>query len=77
MDRPTRSRASQTALRTKAAIRSALSETPQERGSPVPGGGTVVEVPGRFHSGVVATLGADGTLFIQHRVTTQLVKDGE
>ena len=49
----------------------------RERPSPVPGGGMMVDLQGRFRSPLVATRGADGKLTIHHPDTTQHSHDGE
>ena len=43
----------------------------RERPSPVPGGGMILDLQGRFRSPLVATRGADGKLTIRHPATTR------
>jgi hypothetical protein len=39
----------------------------EERPSPVPGGGTMVDLKGRFQSPLTATIDSNGDIKIEHR----------
>ncbi|MGD8371623.1 MAG: hypothetical protein PVF76_09020 [Syntrophobacterales bacterium] len=43
----------------------------EERPSPVPGGGTMVDLKGRFHSPLTATIDVNGKTRIEHQVSDE------